>query len=204
MKNNHNGATPTNPLKGVRALLIRKNSPAELLLNRLREYLLYSKLRSLLPSQPFEVKRLKEIPMEYEPAPHEIPGRDSDDENTSGPAEASRAEDSSQSQGEDFDYALESDEEKEKNSGPGKTFIPSIKIKKLDSTLLISTVVLKDVALSSALFRLLEEEKLDIVYENQYRTETKVVHTIQVNLPSEGLDIDDLEQKLQAWAARRT
>lgn len=91
--------------------------------------------------------------------------------------------------------------EDDNNNETSRPFVPSIKIKRMDKILLISAVVCKDVATSSALFRVLEEEKLDIVHENQYRTENKVCYTIQARLHSE-LDSAALKEKLLAWARK--
>ncbi|KAK9158663.1 hypothetical protein Scep_005237 [Stephania cephalantha] len=75
----------------------------------------------------------------------------------------------------------EDDEEEGSSSSSSSSFIPSIRIKRMeDHLILISTVVVKDVALTSDLFQLLEDEKLDIASESQYRTETRVAHTVQV------------------------
>ncbi|KAI3996718.1 hypothetical protein MKX01_041018 [Papaver californicum] len=84
-------------------------------------------------------------------------------------------------------------------------FMPSIKIRKItDDSILIDTVVEKDVSLTSTLFGVLEEEKLDIVFERQYRiTETQVSHTIQVKVQPD-YDLHDLENKLRTWAGFST
>ncbi|KAK9168573.1 hypothetical protein Syun_000713 [Stephania yunnanensis] len=96
----------------------------------------------------------------------------------------------------------EDDEEEGNRSSSSSSFIPSIRIKRMeDHLILISTVVVKDVALTSDLFQLLEDEKLDIASESQYRTETRVAHTVQVKVP-EGYDVDALEKKLCAWAGK--
>lgn len=113
---------------------------------------------------------------EYEPPIHEIPGGDSDEE-------SAIAIPPQQEEEEEIEEEEDEEEEKEEEDMVDVTqeaFVPSIKIKRMEKALLISTVVLKHVALSSGLFRLLEEEKLDLIFENQYRTETKVSHTIQV------------------------
>ncbi|KAI3997757.1 hypothetical protein MKX01_007644 [Papaver californicum] len=81
-------------------------------------------------------------------------------------------------------------------------FMPSINIQKItEDSILIDTVVQKDVSLTSTLFGVLEEEKkLDIVFERQYRiTETLVSHTIQVKVQPD-YDLHDLEIKLCTWA----
>ncbi|RZC62109.1 hypothetical protein C5167_023847 [Papaver somniferum] len=79
-------------------------------------------------------------------------------------------------------------------------FLPSIKIRKItEDSILIDTVVQKDVSPTSTLFCVLEEEKLDIVFERQYRTETQVSHTIQVKVQPD-YDLHDLEYKLRTWA----
>ncbi|XP_026405563.1 uncharacterized protein LOC113300575 isoform X2 [Papaver somniferum] len=83
-------------------------------------------------------------------------------------------------------------------------FMPSIKIrKKTEDSILIDTVVQKDVSPTSTLFGVLEEEKLDIVFERQYRTETQVSHTIQVKVRPD-YDLHDLENKLRTWAGFST
>ncbi|PIA37143.1 hypothetical protein AQUCO_03000011v1 [Aquilegia coerulea] len=92
---------------------------------------------------------------------------------------------------------IESDEE------ISKPFVPSVKIKKFDDSVLIETLALKDVALTSGLFRILEDEKLEILFENQYRTETIVAHTLQVKLQP-GYNIEALEMKLCVWAGKPT
>ncbi|KAK9124107.1 hypothetical protein Sjap_013709 [Stephania japonica] len=92
------------------------------------------------------------------------------------------------------------DDEDQEEGSSSSSFVPSIKIKRMkDQSILISTVVVKDVALTSDLFKLLEDEKLDVASESQYRTETRVAHTVQVKVP-EGYDIDALEKKLCTWA----
>ncbi|KAI3926144.1 hypothetical protein MKW98_028280 [Papaver atlanticum] len=83
-------------------------------------------------------------------------------------------------------------------------FMPSIKIRKItEDSILIDTVVQKDVSPTSTLFGVLEEEKLDIVFERQYRTETQVSHTIQVKVQPD-YDLHDLEYKLRTWAGFST
>ncbi|KAF5203508.1 hypothetical protein FRX31_006905 [Thalictrum thalictroides] len=83
-------------------------------------------------------------------------------------------------------------------------FVPTIKLKKMNNdSILIDTMVLKNVSLTSDLFRILEEEKLDILFENQYRTETKVAHTLQVKV-QQGYNIATLEEKLCLWAGKLT
>lgn len=122
---------------------------------------------------------------EYEPPRHEIPRGDFDEDKR---AENNREEKEAEGEAEEdeddvvceCDYVNDNDEDDDEVDGTEKAFVPSIKTKRMDDSLLISTVVLKDVALSSSLFRLLEEEKLNIIFENQYRTETKVSHTLQV------------------------
>ncbi|KAF5197339.1 hypothetical protein FRX31_013074 [Thalictrum thalictroides] len=99
----------------------------------------------------------------------------------------------------EFTLEIESDDEEENSSKP---FVPKVRTKNLDAdSLLIETLVLKDVALTSCLFRILEEEKLEIVFEHQYRTETKVSHTLQVKV-QEGYNIEALEMKLCTWAGK--
>lgn len=110
--------------------------------------------------------------IEYEPPSHEIPARDFDEDIVA----ESRREEKEEEEDDDDDVVCDCCYVSENE----KAIEPSIKIKRMDSCLLISAVVLKDVALSSSLFRLIEEEKLDVIFENQYRTETKVSHTLQV------------------------
>lgn len=71
------------------------------------------------------------------------------------------------------------DEDEERPITP---FVPWIKIKQMEESFLITTMVHKEVALTSNLFRIMEEERLDIVFENQCRTKTKVSHTLQVSI----------------------
>ncbi|RWR94787.1 hypothetical protein CKAN_02409700 [Cinnamomum micranthum f. kanehirae] len=192
-------------VRGIRVAVKRKNSPTDLLLRQLREYYLYSKLRSLLPrEQPLEEISSSiegdQVATEYEPPIHEIPGGDSDEESAIAIPPQQEEEQEKEKQEEEDE---EGEEEEEMVDVTQEAFVPSIKIKRMEKALLISTVVLKHVALSSGLFRLLEEEKLDLIFENQYRTETKVSHTIQVRTPSE-YDVDALEIKLQTWATTGT
>ncbi|KAG9449538.1 hypothetical protein H6P81_009503 [Aristolochia fimbriata] len=198
---------PPNLLAGVRAVIIRKNSPEALILRRIREYLLFSKLRSLVPPLQFETRAPSPNPnssegvMEYEPERDEIPVGDSDEDNaeTSTESETTSTRDKASEDAEE-EVLFEEEDEKD-GTGAEKPFVPSIKIKRTDDALFISTIVLKDVALTSLLFHILEEEKLDIVYENQYRTETKVAHTIQVRVGAD-YDADALEKKLCIWAGK--
>ncbi|KAI3856198.1 hypothetical protein MKX03_027780 [Papaver bracteatum] len=83
-------------------------------------------------------------------------------------------------------------------------FMPSIKIRKItEDSIQIDTVVQKDVSPTSTLFGVLEEEKLDIAFGRQYRTETQVSHTIQVKVQPH-YDLYDLENKLRTWAGYST
>ncbi|XP_043699806.1 uncharacterized protein LOC122650456 [Telopea speciosissima] len=96
----------------------------------------------------------------------------------------------------DGNYKIEVEVEDE-----SKPFVPSIKIIRSDVSLLISTIVLKDISLTSTLFHILEQEELQIDYETQYRSDTKVSHTIKVNMRP-GYDVDELEKKLWRWAGK--
>ncbi|KAJ8622778.1 hypothetical protein MRB53_031307 [Persea americana] len=179
MKKTHFMSTPKPDLSAISLSMARKNRPRDLL-RRLRQYFLYSKLRSLLPPQPLQLTSFvgsTEMATEYEPPRHEIPRGDFDEDKR---AENNREEKEAEGEAEEDEDDV-----------------------RMDDSLLISTVVLKDVALSSSLFRLLEEEKLNIIFENQYRTETKVSHTLQVRVPLE-YDVDVLERKLQKWARTGT
>ncbi|XP_068643363.1 uncharacterized protein [Aristolochia californica] len=185
-------------LVGVRAVIIRKNSPEALILHRVQEYLLFSKLRSLVPPLKSEMPPRNPSPegvVEYEPSRDELPAGDSDEENAEISTNLQITSHRNESNEEEDEVLFEEETEAE------KPFVPSIKIKRMVDALLISTIVLKDVALTSALFRILEEEKLDILYENQYRTETKVAHTIQVRVGTE-YDAVALEKKLCLWAGK--
>ncbi|OVA19489.1 hypothetical protein BVC80_9057g70 [Macleaya cordata] len=246
-----NGVSSTNSanyfnllLRGTKEVMIRKNNiPPHhqdllllLLRRRLKEYIIYSKLRSLIPPQPFHQLGIssrheadggsEELATEVEMKFNEIPpaeSRDSDEEidhNYNEPAAANTATSSSSlvrnenlvqiAEREEDEHTIvefesEDDDDDDDEGGNGssslKPFVPSIKIKKMETTVLINTIVLKEVALTSTLFKILEEEeKLDIVSENQYRTETKVAHTIQVKVEPE-YNIDGLEKKLHKWGS---
>ncbi|KAI3974813.1 hypothetical protein MKX01_028073 [Papaver californicum] len=80
-------------------------------------------------------------------------------------------------------------------------FMPFFKIRKMtEDSVQIHTAAQKDVSLTSTLFDVPKEEKLDIVFGHQYIiTETKVPHTIQVEMQP-GYDLNDLENKLRTWA----
>ncbi|KAF9594173.1 hypothetical protein IFM89_028830 [Coptis chinensis] len=186
----------------------KKSLQQHLILSRLRKDLLYSKLRSLIPSQ--EVKP-SEAATELELEPYEIPAERDYDEEYFNPPNASngfltnidrlenkRSNEDDKTSG--YTVLFESEEDEEETLKP---FVPSIKLDRMEGSILISTIVLKEVSLTSALFALLEEEKLDIVSENQYRTETKVAHTIQLNVPP-GYNIDELERRLCIWARKPT
>ncbi|KAK1308601.1 hypothetical protein QJS10_CPA09g01850 [Acorus calamus] len=187
-------------MKGVRDVQIRKNTSQSQLLRRLKEYLLYTRLKSLV-SPPHTYKMDHEssstsctvndaISIECEPRPSEVPRRDSDEEITSS------------SLGVGGDHEEEVDKSDYGDVDDKWEFVPSIKLKRMDNSLIINTVVLKEVSLTSKLFKLLEEEELDIVFANEYRTESKVVHTIQVNSYSE-VDVDAFEEKLCLWAGKK-
>ncbi|OVA17952.1 hypothetical protein BVC80_1835g355 [Macleaya cordata] len=97
----------------------------------------------------------------------------------------------------------EREDEEDEESKASRPFKPSIKILRMEDSIQISSIVQKDISLTSTLFGVLEEEKLDILFENQYRTETKVAHTIQVRVKP-GYDVDALEKKLRTWAGYST
>ncbi|KAK9124106.1 hypothetical protein Sjap_013708 [Stephania japonica] len=103
----------------------------------------------------------------------------------------------------DFESDEESSSSSSSSSSQPRPFVPSIEIRTMEGALLINAVVLKEVSLTSALFRVLEEEKLDIVFENQYRSETKACHTIQVRVEPD-YNIDSLARKLGVWAGKKT
>ncbi|KAI3856731.1 hypothetical protein MKX03_029998 [Papaver bracteatum] len=201
--NRTNTLQPVNNLV-VRAGTIRKNNDRNglqqilhnnlLLQRRIKEYILFSKLKSMVPPpQAFQEQisvrheEATEVDMEF----REIPSveRDSDEE--------------TKSDDEDEDdlgnISIDYDSDFEKDGDDVKSFVPSIKISKIEDLILIHTTVFKKVALTSTLFRILEEENLDIVFENQYRTECKVAHTIQVRIQPE-YDIQALENRLRIWA----
>ncbi|KAK1265871.1 hypothetical protein QJS04_geneDACA000267 [Acorus gramineus] len=186
MKNNKDmifESTTTNPMKGVGETLIRKRSRT---LRRLKEYLLYRKLRSLVsPPNTYE-NEIQSTNMDEE----EIKSADRTGDEGVEACKSSECDDDV-----DVDYGEDDDDDEWE-------FVPSVKLKRMDTSLLISAVVLKDVALSSKLFQLLEEQKLDIVFANQYRTETKVSHTIQVNLHSEN-EMVAFKERLYLWAGKK-
>lgn len=208
MKNTHNVKSTRNGINGVRGPTIRKNSPGDLILRRLGEYSLFSKPRSILP--PFQSIQTgfsssgaqAQLVSEYVISPDESLGesRVEEDENVVSDNEGESIVESEKGKSEEeenYEVYIEDDEARV------EAFVPSIKIKRMDTAVIISTLVVKDVALSSALFRLLEQEKLNIVYESQYRTQTKVSHTIQVKVQPE-YDVDALEKKLLTWAVGGT
>ncbi|KAF5194374.1 hypothetical protein FRX31_016043 [Thalictrum thalictroides] len=102
-----------------------------------------------------------------------------------------------------FEFTLDIESSTDEEEISSKPFVPKVRIKKLDDSLLIETLVLKDVALTSRLFLILEEEKLEIVFEHQYRTQTKVSHKLQVKV-QDGYNIEALEMKLCMWAGTPT
>ncbi|RZC90881.1 hypothetical protein C5167_028712 [Papaver somniferum] len=188
----------------VRAGTIRKNNDRNglqqilqnnlFLQRRIKEYILFSKLKSMVPPpQAFQEKisgrheEATELDMEL----REIPSaeRDSDEETKTDDDDEDDLGNTS------IDY----DSDYEKDGDEVKSFVPSIKISKIEDLILINTTVLKKVALTSFLFRILEEENLDIVFENQYRTESVVAHTIQVRVQPE-YNIQVLENRLRMWA----
>ncbi|XP_026413725.1 uncharacterized protein LOC113309511 [Papaver somniferum] len=123
----------------------------------------------------------------------EIPSaeRDSDEE--------TKSDDDDEDEDDLGNISIDYDSDFEKDGDDVESFVPSIKISKIEDLILINTMVLKKVALTSSLFRILEEENLDIVFENQYRTECKVAHTIQVRIQPE-YNIQLLEKRLRMWA----
>ncbi|KAI3846111.1 hypothetical protein MKW98_015480 [Papaver atlanticum] len=191
---------PVNNLP-VRAGTIRKNNDANslqhilqnnlLLQRRIKEYILFSRLKSMIPPQPSQeqISARHEEATEMDMELREIPSaeRDSDEETKS---------DDEDDLG---DTTIDFDSDYEKDGDEVKSFVPSININVMENLILINTIVLKKVALTSTLFRILEEENLDIVFENQYRTECKVAHTIQVRIQPE-YNIQVLENRLRIWA----
>ncbi|KAI3856730.1 hypothetical protein MKX03_029997 [Papaver bracteatum] len=203
--NRTNGPQPINNLP-VRAGTIRKNNDANslqqilqnnlLLQRRIKEYIVFSNLKSVIAPRPFQEQisvrheEAAEVDMEF----REIPSaeRDSDEETKSG-------DDDDEDEDDLGNISIDYDSDFEKDGDDVKSFVPSIKISKIEDLILIHTTVLKKVALTSTLFRILEEENLDIVFENQYRTECEVAHTIQVRIQPE-YDIQVLENRLRIWA----
>ncbi|KAJ4978096.1 hypothetical protein NE237_008876 [Protea cynaroides] len=196
--------------RGVRAVPISKNSPEHLLFRRLRQRLLFAKPRSLIPPQAFQQVRTfgtceQEKTTEVKVESHEIPQGDSDEDMEAAPSASSSGAASSAApapalldddEDNDGKYKIEVEVEDE-----SKPLVPSIQIIKSEASLLISTIVLKDMSLSSTLFQILEQEELQIDYENQYRSEKKVSHNIKVNVRP-GYDVDQLEKKLWRWAGK--
>ncbi|RZC90878.1 hypothetical protein C5167_028708 [Papaver somniferum] len=198
--NRTTGPQPNNNLS-VRAGTIRKSNDANslqhilqnnlLLQRRIKEYILFSRLKSMIPPQPSQ----EQISVRHEEATEvdmelsEIPSaeRDSDEE--------TKSDDEDDLGNISIDY----DSDFEKDGDDVESFVPSIKISKIEDLILINTTVLKKVALTSSLFRIFEEENLDIVFENQYRTECNVAHTIQVRIQPE-YNIQLLEKRLWMWA----
>ncbi|KAI3868634.1 hypothetical protein MKX03_013144 [Papaver bracteatum] len=204
--NRTNNLQPVNNLV-VRAGTIRKNNDRNglqqilqnnlLLQRRIKEYILFSKLKSMVPPpQAFQ----EQISVRHEEATEvdmelrEIPSseRDSDEETKSD-------DDDDEDEDDLGNIYVDYDSDFDKDGDDVKSFVPSIKISKIEDLILINTMVLKKVALTSSLFRILEEENLDIVFENQYRTECKVAHTIQVRIQPE-YNVQLLENRLRMWA----
>ncbi|KAI3856729.1 hypothetical protein MKX03_029996 [Papaver bracteatum] len=200
--NRTTGPQPINNLP-VRAGTIRKNNDANslhhilqnnlLLQRRIKEYILFSRLKSMIPPQPSQEQiserheeatemdmELREIPLAERDSDEETKSDDDDDDDHLG------------------NITIDFDSDYEKDGDAVKSFVPSININVMENLVLINTTVLKNVALTSTLFRILEEENLDIVFENQYRTECKVAHTIQVRIQPE-YDIRVLENRLRMW-----
>ncbi|RZC77191.1 hypothetical protein C5167_001335 [Papaver somniferum] len=202
--NRTTGPQPNNNLP-VRAGTIRKNNDANslqhilqnnlLLQRRIKEYILFSRLKSMIPPQPSQ----EQISIRHEEATEvdmelsEIPSaeRDSDEE--------TKSDDDDEDEDDLGNISIDYDSDFEKDGDDAKSFVPSIKITKIEDLILINTTVLKNVALTSSLFRIFEDENLDIVFENQYRTECKVAHTIQVRIQPE-YNIQLLEKRLRMWA----
>ncbi|KAI3908315.1 hypothetical protein MKX01_027337 [Papaver californicum] len=198
-----NGPQPINNLP-VRAGTIRNNNDRSslqqilqnnlLLQRRIKEYILFSKLKAMIPPQPFQgqVPERHEEATEVDMELREIPSaeRDSDEETKS---------DDEEDDDDLGDTTIDFDSDYEKDRDEVKSFVPSIKINVMENLILINTMVIKSVALTSSLFRILEEENLEIVFENQYRTESKVAHTIQVRIQPE-YNVQVLENRLRMWA----
>ncbi|KAI3882628.1 hypothetical protein MKW92_010336 [Papaver armeniacum] len=203
--NRTNGPQPINNLP-VRAGTVRKNNDGNslqqilrnyiLLQRRIKEYIVFSKLKSMIPPRPFQqqISERHEEATEVDMELREIPSveRDSDEETMSD-------DDDDEDEDDLGNISIDYDSDFEKDRDDVKSFVPSIKISKIEDLILINTMVLKKVALTSSLFRILEEENLDIVFENQYRTECKVAHTIQVRIQPE-YNIQVLEKRLLMWA----
>ncbi|KAI3908314.1 hypothetical protein MKX01_027336 [Papaver californicum] len=188
----------------VRAGTIRKNNDRNnlqqilqnnlLLQRRIKEYILFSKLKSMIPHQPFQgqISERNEEAIEVDMELREIPSaeRDSDEETKS---------DDEEKDDDLGDTTIDFDSDYEKDRDEVISFVPSIKLNVMENEILINTIVLKSVALTSSLFRILEKENLEIVFENQYRTESKVAHTIQVRIQPE-YNVQVLENRLRMWA----
>ncbi|KAI3882629.1 hypothetical protein MKW92_011751 [Papaver armeniacum] len=197
--NRTTGPQPINNLP-VRAGTIRKNNDANslqhilqnnlLLQRRIKQYILFSRLKSMIPPQE-QISVRHEEATEVDMELREIPSveRDSDEETMSD-------DDDEDDLG---NTTIDFDSDYEKDGDEVKSFVPSIHINVMENLILINTTVLKNVALTSSLFRILEEENLDIVFENQYRTECNVAHTIQVRIQPE-YNILVLENRLRMWA----
>ncbi|KAI3831354.1 hypothetical protein MKW92_039549 [Papaver armeniacum] len=205
--NRTNNLQPVNNNLVVRAGTIRKNNDRTdlqqilqnnlLLQRRIKEYILFSKLKAMVPPpQAFQeqISERHEEATEVDMELREIPSveRDSDEETMSD-------DDDDEDEDDLGNISIDYDSDFEKDGDDVKSFVPSIKISKIEDLILINTMVLKKVALTSSLFRILEEENLDIVFENQYRTECKVAHTIQVRIQPE-YNIQLLENRLRMWA----
>ncbi|KAK9127559.1 hypothetical protein Syun_016356 [Stephania yunnanensis] len=188
-----------NKLRGPQSVMIskKKDYPEEQILKQIKEYVLYTRLRSLVPpTLPSEIKGSENVATEIELDCEEAPERESDEESNGGVR--GRGSDGEIGCGEGCCRVVFESEEEDVT----EEFVPSVKIRVLEESLLISTIVDKDIALASELFRILEEEnEIDIVFENQYRTESRVAYTIQVKvLPDYKVEL--LEKKLCRWAGK--
>ncbi|KAK9126567.1 hypothetical protein Scep_015413 [Stephania cephalantha] len=198
MKKKNKKSSRANKLRGPQSVMISKNNdhPEEQILKQIKEYVLYTRLRSLVPpTLPSEIKGSGNVATEIELDCEEVPERESDEESTAGVR--GRGSDGEIGCGEGCCRVVFESEEEDTEE-----FVPSVKIRVLEESLLISTIVDKDIALASELFRILEEEnEIDIVFENQHRTESRVAYTIQVKvLPDYNVEL--LEKKLCRWAGK--
>ncbi|KAK9153856.1 hypothetical protein Sjap_001336 [Stephania japonica] len=172
---------------------IRKKCRQHLILRRLTENLRYYKLRSLIPSQSSKKIRSHDDEDGFKAAT-----------NTTSLVSTRPLSPNLKIQEEECKPCCTSKSTEVIFENPEEPFVPTITIRKMEGSLLINAVVLKHVALTSNLFRIFEEEeKIGVLFENHYRTESKASHTIHLDVQLD-YDVCTLEKKLCAWAGEST
>ncbi|KAK9127565.1 hypothetical protein Syun_016362 [Stephania yunnanensis] len=190
---------------GVPVPISKKCRGEHLIRRRLAENLRYYKLRSIIPSQTSKKIRSRDDEDEVKAATNTTPLR------------VSTLSPNLMTQEEQVVLAVEIEEYEPCCStssrstevifeNPEEPFVPTITIREMEgNSLLINAVVNKNVSLTSNLFRIFEEEenKIVVLFENQYRTESNASHTIHLDVQPD-YDVGTLEKKLCAWAGETT